>query len=87
MGSNYARVEVEILSWLKTNPNDKKSVAEFLEMFKYFYKGTAEQLQNVLNMLELEYLIHPASTNEGNKSYEITREGLVALRSAPIHFN
>lgn len=87
MGSNYARVEVEILSWLKTNPKDKKSVAEFHEMFNRFYKGTLEELQNVFNMLEREYLIFPDSTAKGEKSYDITREGLVALRSTPIHFS
>lgn len=82
--SNYSREEVEILRWLKNHPDDKKTVLEFHEMFQSFASKELKDFQNVFNMLENEELICMASTAKGDKSYEITKEGLIALRSFPV---
>jgi hypothetical protein len=84
--SNYSREEVEILRWLKHYPNDLKTVPEFHEMFKSFASKELKDFQNVFNMLENEGLIYGGTTNKGDKTYQIAKEGLIALRSVPVLF-
>lgn len=73
----YQPVEIETLKWLKTNPA-AKTLAELHEMVKEYYSGTIEQLGIQYSMMEKEGLL--LNGNHLTPS-EITKEGLIALRS------
>lgn len=77
----YDGVEIKTLKWLKTNPKQPKTLAELHEMVSAHFEGTKEELGNKYVMMELEGLVR-------NGAYgtpaEITKEGLIALRSQTV---